>query len=102
MRYVINGVTYVAHFSHSTETTGKKPRRMTKCRIHEGNCNGNPCTIPPYGEGITFCSRKDKFHGGEGSKIAFSRAIQHYGRNVRALLWDASGLNRSMKGRANA
>jgi hypothetical protein len=95
MRYIINGTIYNAHFSHMHEP-GKRPRRITLCRIHEGDCNAKPCTCSAY-IGATTCSRKDTFHGGEGNKIAFGRAVRALSRELRSLLWDASGLNRSMK-----
>lgn len=103
-----NGRTFHVHFRHPSigqwRLANKKngtyvvTQRMTTCTVHEGDCqlqkdkatdNQLHCVTTPFSAGAAVCSIEDQFEFKVGRKIAFTRAIQHYTRAERALLWDA-------------
>ena len=78
--------TVTLHFNHSQDD---KHRWVTSCNLHEGECKGKPCGIPPEAIGIARCNPIDVFSKKTGRVKSLTRALIDFPRETRKAVWAA-------------
>lgn len=87
-----HALTYMAHFVHKPPSLRVLPwSRRTVCTLHRAPCAAHtrPCHTHHAVYGIAYCSKNDNFCRFTGRKIAFTRAVANFPRDVRTQMWNA-------------
>ena len=82
---------YMAHFRFAeVSEPDALYKKIVYCGIHHGVCpvKVRPCEAQ-QNIGIAHCSKKDNFRRWTGRKLAFTRAVAGFPRDIRAGLWTA-------------
>lgn len=96
MELKVGDAVYTAEFDRqnidlTATNRGGKIHQQYVCAIHLGKCvregDKKICLVKPIGVGVSTCSKKDQFVKKTGRKIAFTRAIMTFPRELRAQLW---------------
>jgi hypothetical protein len=88
MRLLIDDHIYMIHFRVAPPSDVVKSRGVL-CTIHPGPCKekARPCNTPESRIGTALCSVRDQFVRKTGKKIALTRAMDAFPRELRAKLW---------------
>lgn len=83
-----DGQVFMIHFHHEA-VDARLVSHRTSCTVHLGLCTEKkrPCNTKDSITAFALTSRKDNFDKAKGRKLALSRALTIYARELRAELW---------------